>query len=258
MKFTRIVDRKRVDFITAAVIAAAPPGAAILDVGCGNGLITRAIGELGYPVRGIDQSPDAIRNARLHNSLPNVVFEAVAAEEWKPEPGRYHAIVCSEVLEHLHQPASLLHILYTSLKDDGVLIVTVPNGRGPRELLVTRPVQWLYHRNGWAGKLLGRIKHGMGYSGTTMQSSAADLTHIQFFTVRSLRALAAATGFRIEQIKGSNFIEQVFPISLISRRSTILQRLDCALGAKLPPALASGFLSVWRKRQTRLTESKAD
>ncbi len=248
MKFTRIADRKRAEFITTAVAAAIPSGAAILDIGCGNGLISRAIGELGYQVRGIDVSRETIHNARLHNNLPNVVFETVAADEWKPEPGRYHAVICSEVLEHLHQPAALLQMIHMSLKDDGILIVTVPNGRGPRELLVTRPVQWLHRNGGWAAHLLDRLKRGMGYSGTTVQSNAADLTHIQFFTAPQLRALAGATGFRMVRIESTNFIEQVFPISLLTRRSTALQRLDCRLAAKLPLGFTSGFMSIWQKQ----------
>jgi len=249
MEFIRIADRKRTDFIAATITSAIPPGAEVLDIGCGNGLISRAIGQLGYQVRAIDVSDETIRTARLHNSLPNIVFETVAAGEWKPEPDRYHAVVCSEVLEHLHRPAELLHTIHASLKDEGVLIVTVPNGQGPRELLVTRPVQWLNRRGGRTGRLLDRLKRSIGYSGTTIQSSAADLQHIQFFTVRSLRALAGAGGFDIERIESANFIEQVFPFSLLSRRSATVQRLDCKLASMLPLSFTSGFMSVWRKHR---------
>ena len=63
--------------------------------------------------------------------------ELVADEE------KYHAVICSEVLEHLHEPGKLLAVLHAILHDDGVLLVTVPNGTGPRELLITRPIIFL-------------------------------------------------------------------------------------------------------------------
>ena len=76
----------------------------------------------------------------------------------------------------------LLQVLYQSLKNDGVLIVTVPNGKGPREVFVTKPTQNLRRKNNWMWRLIKSIKRIFGYGGTTVQSSADDLTHIQFFT----------------------------------------------------------------------------
>jgi 2-polyprenyl-3-methyl-5-hydroxy-6-metoxy-1,4-benzoquinol methylase len=72
--------------------------------------------------------------------FPNVRFDVVSAERLVADGHRYHAIICSEVLEHLHDPGKLLSVLHQSLQDNGILIVTVPNGNGPRELFVTRPV----------------------------------------------------------------------------------------------------------------------
>lgn len=147
MEFERIADKKRLRFITSAIIQNIPITGQILDVGCGNGIISRAIGVLGYPVTGIDSSEKAIEAARTANNLPNVNFMVVGAGEISTPPGKYAAIICSEVLEHLHKPGQLLLKLHKSLRDDGILIVTVPNGRGPRELFVTRPVQFLQRKD---------------------------------------------------------------------------------------------------------------
>lgn len=247
MEFERIADKKRSDFITNAISKNIPIHGRVLDVGCGNGIISRAIGSLGYSVTGIDSSAKTIEAATAANKFPNVNFMVVSAGNFTPERGKYAAIICSEVLEHLDSPADLLSILHESLSDDGILIVTVPNGRGPRELLVTRPIQYLQQKNNFAWKFVSAVKKMLGYKGTTVQSSADDLTHIQFFTYAALQRLAAANGFRIVAIKKGNFIEQVFPFSLVFKRSALLQRLDSKLADLLPKAFTSGFMMVWKK-----------
>jgi SAM-dependent methyltransferase len=248
MEFERIADKKRLNFIKHALLENAPPYSAVLDVGCGNGIITIEVGKMGYQVTGIDSSERSISNARAANSLSNVEFSVVAAGEFTPPPSNYSAIICSEVIEHLHQPGDLLQQLRSALKDDGILIVTVPNGYGPRELLVTKPVQYLQKKNNMVWRLINALKRKLGYSGITVQSSADDLTHIQFYTYSSLSKLAIENGFRIVKVAKGNFMEQVFPFSLIARRSITLQKLDCKLADVLPKAFSSGFMTVWKKK----------
>lgn len=247
MEFIRIADKKRVEFITGAIKNSVPTGTSILDIGCGNGIISRAVGAMGYNVTGIDVSPKTIASAISSNNLPNVNFLVVGAGELKPEPGKFAAIICSEVLEHLHHPASMLATIKKSLKDEGILIVTVPNGKGPRELLVTKPVQYLKKKNNFAWRMISSLKKILGYQENTVQSSADDLSHIQFFTQKTLSKLAVSAGFRIAVIKRSNFIEQVFPFSLLAKHSLMLQKLDCALADRLPLRFTSGFMSIWKK-----------
>jgi 2-polyprenyl-3-methyl-5-hydroxy-6-metoxy-1,4-benzoquinol methylase len=71
----------------------------------------------------------------------------VSAEQLIAEEKKYDAIICSEVLEHLNKPGDLLNTISQSLTNTGVLIVTVPNGMGPRELFVTKPVIWLQKKD---------------------------------------------------------------------------------------------------------------
>ncbi|MBA4168500.1 MAG: methyltransferase domain-containing protein [Chitinophagaceae bacterium] len=247
MEFERIADKKRADFIIASIRNRVLAGGEILDIGCGNGIISRTVGVAGYNVLGIDVSEKTISQAIEDNNLPNVQFKVMGAEELNKESKKFDAVICSEVLEHLHHPDKLLAVIHSLLKDEGILIVTVPNGHGPRELFVTRPVQRMQQTNGAVWKLLLKIKNSAGYTGTTIQSSADDLSHIQFFTRKSLCSLALTAHFRISIIKPSNFIEQVFPFSLIMRKSHALQRFDCHLAEVLPLNFTSGFMSVWKK-----------
>lgn len=247
-EFERISDIKRLDFIADVLHKSLPTGATVLDVGCGNGIISRGLGRKGFTVKGIDVSEKAIARAKELNDMPNVSFEVVSAEQLAVSSEKYHAVVCSEVLEHLNEPQKLLHVIHQSLKDDGFLIVTVPNGKGPREALVTKPVQSLQRKNNWVWKGLQKIKGLLGYKGTTVQSSADDLTHIQFFTKKSLEQLADDTRFKIVRFGKTNFMEDVFPFSMLTKRIKALQRLDCAIADKLPYSLNGGFVTVWKKK----------
>ena len=247
-EFERISDIKRLDFIADVLSKTLPTDATVLDVGCGNGIISRSLGRKGFKVLGIDVSEKAIEKAKSLNDLDNVRFQVMSAEQLSVSNEKYHAVVCSEVLEHLHQPEQLLEVLYQSLKTDGVLIVTVPNGRGPREAFVTKPVQTLQRKNNWLWKLVQKIKKMFGYGGTTVQSSADDLTHIQFFTKTSLEKLANDTSFKIVRFGKTNFIEDVFPFSILTKRMKFLQKMDCAIAEKLPYSMNGGFVTVWKKK----------
>lgn len=247
MEFERVADIKRLKFIIKVLQTKLPKDAVVLDVGCGNGVISRSLGEQGFHVKGIDISEKTIEKARSLNKFPNVKFEVKSAEQLVADGQRYHAVICSEVLEHLHQPEKLLKVLYQSLTQDGILIVTVPNGKGPREVLVTKPVIKMQKKDNWMWRLLLRIKKSLGYSGTTVQSDADDLTHIQFFTKRSLERLATKSHFKIVSFGKTNFIDDVFPVSFFSKRIRILQKWDCAVAERLPYCLTGGFITVWEK-----------
>lgn len=247
-EFERISDIKRLEFIAKVLSESLPEGATVLDVGCGNGIISRSLGRKGFNVLGIDVSDKAIEKAKSLNDLSNVRFQLMSAEQLAVSNEKYHAVVCSEVLEHLNEPHKLLNVLYQSLRNEGVLIVTVPNGKGPREVFITKPVQSLREKNNWLWKFVQWLKNLFGYGGTTVQSSADDLTHIQFFTKKSLEQLASYTSFKIVRFGKTNFVEDVFPFSLFTKRIKFLQKLDCAIAERLPYTLNGGFVTVWKKK----------
>ena len=246
-EYDRIADRKRVDFIARVLKDQLTPQARILDVGCGNGVISRHLGRLGYNVLGIDVSEKTIEQAKTLTTLPNVRFEKLSAEELVASGVKYDAVICSEVLEHLSNPGSLLDVLYQSLAENGKLIVTVPNGHGPRETFVTKPVLKMRSQNNWMWRLIVKLKKSMGYSGTTVQSAADNLDHIQFFSRKDLEQLSREHGFRITGFGKANFVEDVFPFSFFAKRLVFLQKIDCKIADVLPYQFTGGFFSVWEK-----------
>lgn len=249
--YDKVADQKRLSFIIENTAQSTTKSGYILDVGCGNGIISMTLGRLGYQVLGVDVSKKAIQTARQNNNLKNVTFEVIDAANLVLPTEAYDIIICSEVLEHLDRPSALLRVLYQALKDEGKLIVTVPNGRGPREMLVTRPILAMRQQNGWMWKGVSRTKSALGYHGTTVQSAADNLDHIQFFSKKSLEALSKNNQFAIVKFQNANFIEDVFPVSLLSKRVKTIQHIDCKIADWLPHACTGGFLTVWEKSFTK-------
>lgn len=247
-EYNRITDIKRLEFITNTIKKNIPAGGEVLDIGCGNGVISRYVAKNGYNVTGMDISEETIAKARSLTNQPNISFSVFDAEKMIADKKQYDAIICSEVLEHLHQPEKLVNVISQILKPSGSLIVTVPNGKGPREVFVTKPVQRLQKSKSFFAKLVFGIKKLLGYKGTTVQSDASDLTHVQFFTLPQLKKIAAENDFTITQVGKSNFVEDVFPFSLLAKRIAFLQKLDCKIADILPASLTGGFFTVWKKQ----------
>lgn len=246
-EFDRIADRKRIDFIANSLQSALPPNAKILDVGCGNGVISRHLGRYGFNVTGIDVSGKAIEIAKSLNTHNNVKFEKKSAEELVAQGEKYDAIICSEVLEHLTNPDALLEVLNKSLAQNGKLVITVPNGKGPRESLVTKPFLKMRSKNNWVWRMIVSVKKKLGYSGTTVQSAADNLDHIQFFSKKDIQRLSVKHNLKIISFGKANFVEDVFPFSFFSKRIKVLQKIDCKIADWLPYNFTGGFFFVCEK-----------
>jgi SAM-dependent methyltransferase len=237
-------DLKRLDFIVDSIQKLGLPNAKVLDVGCGNGNISMALGSIGFNVVGVDIDATSIEKAKEKNTFQNIEFKIIDANSFSMND-EFDAVVCSEVLEHLEVPSDLVGSIYRILKPGGILVATVPNGWGPREVLITKPMQWL-HKNKFDWPIL-LLKKLMGYSNTTRQSSNPDLTHIQFFSFSAIQKLMLVKGFNLIQFDNADFLERIFPYSFLTRRIYFLQKLDCNVADYIPKFLTSGFYTSWTK-----------
>lgn len=247
VSFTRVSDLKRLAFIINSLTDLIGKNGSVLDIGCGNGIISNSLAAAGYEVTGIDVSEKAIAKAKASYQLPNLQFKVKNAADLQVQKKRYDAIICSEVLEHLTNPLQLLHTINALVSDKGVIIVTVPNGLGPRELLMTRPTLFIRDHMPLLWTSVLKIKTILGYSGATIQSEADELDHIQFFNIADLRSMAAKSSFEILKLESTNFIDDVFPFSLLYRKSIFLQKIDAKVADLLPYYFTGGFVSVWKK-----------
>jgi len=98
-----------------------------LDAGCGEGLVSFAIGSdrPGITLYGADIS--ATRLARAASRVPasRLVAGDLLRLPWRT--GSFDAVVCCEVLEHLPDPGAVVEELFRVMKEDGTLLVTVPD-----------------------------------------------------------------------------------------------------------------------------------
>ena len=97
----------------------------LLDVGCGAGDLMKLAREMGWQATGIEVDPDAVTFARARG-LDVVQGGVQALGSWTE---RFDCINCSHVLEHVHEPLELLNTMTHLLKDDGTLLLSLPNAR---------------------------------------------------------------------------------------------------------------------------------
>ncbi|MBN8727612.1 MAG: bifunctional 2-polyprenyl-6-hydroxyphenol methylase/3-demethylubiquinol 3-O-methyltransferase UbiG [Xanthomonadales bacterium] len=105
-------------------------GARALDVGCGGGLLSEALAAAGAEVVGIDLAPAVLEVARLHLHESNLTvdYREIAAEALAAEmPGQFDIVACMEMLEHVPDPASVIHACASLLKPGGVLFLSTLN-----------------------------------------------------------------------------------------------------------------------------------
>ena len=104
--------------------------ARVLDVGCGGGILSEALAAAGARVIGIDVAPRVLEVARLHlhESGCQVDYREIGAEALAEEmPGVFDAITCMEMLEHVPDPASIIHACASLLRPGGRLFLSTLN-----------------------------------------------------------------------------------------------------------------------------------
>jgi 2-polyprenyl-6-hydroxyphenyl methylase / 3-demethylubiquinone-9 3-methyltransferase len=107
---------------------------AILDVGCGGGILAEAMASAGARVTGIDLSEKALGVAQLHRleSGVSVDYRLIAAEALAAEsPARFDIVTCMEMLEHVPDPGSIVKACAVLAKPGGTLVFSTLN-RNPK------------------------------------------------------------------------------------------------------------------------------
>jgi 2-polyprenyl-6-hydroxyphenyl methylase/3-demethylubiquinone-9 3-methyltransferase len=118
--------------------AAPLAGRAVVDVGCGGGILSEAMARRGARVLGIDLARPVLDVAELHalQSGVSVEYSHLAAETLAQQrPGEFDLATCMEMLEHVPDPAASLAALAKLVRPGGDIIVSTLN-RHPRAFAV--------------------------------------------------------------------------------------------------------------------------
>lgn len=99
-------------------------GGRVLDIGCAIGLFLNGMRRYGWQVQGVETNPTAARYAQQELGLD--VFIGTLKEANFPNQ-YFDAVTMWDVLEHLHDPMTTLREMHRVLKDDGLLLLRVPN-----------------------------------------------------------------------------------------------------------------------------------
>ena len=113
-------------------------GQKVLDVGCGGGLLSEGMANLGAQVTGIDLSEKALGVARLHllESGRQVEYRLLAVEALADEmPGAFDTVTCLEMLEHVPDPASVVSACARLARPGGQVFFSTIN-RNPKAYLM--------------------------------------------------------------------------------------------------------------------------
>src|SRR5690349_6869400 len=99
-------------------------GSSALDIPCGDGLVTAEFAKHFSKVVGVDASQSHLEKAK--NRLPNVEFYHALIEDFKYHE-KFDNIFMINVLEHVLDPKKALANMVPLLKNDGRIMIHVPN-----------------------------------------------------------------------------------------------------------------------------------
>ena len=104
-------------------------GIALLDIGCGGGLLSEPMSRLGFAVTGVDASERNIGAASAHAQAQNLTidYRADTAEALLARGERFDVVLNMEVIEHVADPGQFLRDTAALLKPGGLMIVATLN-----------------------------------------------------------------------------------------------------------------------------------
>lgn len=107
----------------------------VIDVGCGGGILSESIALQGADTLGIDMGAAPLSVAELHaleQGIENIKYQQITVEEIAEEKSEsFDVVTCMEMLEHVPDPASIIHACAKLVKPGGHVFFSTIN-RNPK------------------------------------------------------------------------------------------------------------------------------
>lgn len=168
-------DKGEVPFLIRSLM---PDNVRVLDIGCGPGAVTLRIND-GKNNAVIGLEPNIARASVARERGLDVIAAELSAAVIR-DHGPFDVVVACDVLEHIPSPAPFLTLIASSLKPDGLLLLSTPN---------------VAHWTVRLALLFGRFNY--------TPDGIMDATHVRWFTRKTLINLLLSQGFVIEAATAS-------------------------------------------------------
>lgn len=151
----------------------APAASEILELGIASGYMGKYLSSLnlGFSIIGIEK--DRVLAQQAVPYYKRVLILDLDREDM-PHLGAFDFIILADILEHLYKPLELLKKMRTLLKDNGLIVVSVPN----------------------IANFVIRLRLLFGYFNYG-ERGILDKEHIRFFTLKTAKQLIEASGLKI-------------------------------------------------------------
>lgn len=188
--------------VTATALKYLPPGAAILDFGCGPCDKTAILQQLGYNCAGCDDlEEDWHKNPGQRDAIlsfakeSGIDFRLNNGERLPFDSEEFDMVMLHDVLEHIHDsPRELLNDLVSLVKPNGYLFITVPN-----QVNIKKRIEVLIgHTNLTAYE-------------TFYWSQIPWRGHVREYVRDDLEKLAAYLGLEVVELRGVDHMLQKIP-----------------------------------------------
>ncbi len=103
---------------------------AVLDIGCGGGILTESLSQSGAVATGIDLTESLIHAAKKHaeNNNLKIDYQLISAESFSENnKEKFDVITCMEMLEHVPDPLSIIKSCATLIKPNGLIFFSTIN-----------------------------------------------------------------------------------------------------------------------------------
>jgi len=144
----------------------------ILEIGVGTGVHLIMFDKIGFKVTGIEPDPTCVRLVNMKLKQGHCITGFIEDFEIDEE---FDVIWLYHTVEHIARPDFLLKKCYKLLKDDGIVIITVPDCENQK----------------------------------TLQESIANSDHLWYFSKNSIKKLAIQSRFKVQKVNSLATIKEL-------------------------------------------------